>query len=57
VGDRRAHHRDLDQVLLRVLDALPDRLRDLAGLAQPDTDVVAPSPTTTTALKLNRRPP
>jgi hypothetical protein len=39
VGDRRPDHRDLDQVLLRVLDALADRLRDLAGLAEPDPDV------------------
>ena len=39
VGDRRADHRDLDQVLLGVLDALADRLGDLAGLAEPDSDV------------------
>ena len=39
VGDRRADHRDPDQVLLRVLDALADGLRHLAGLAEPGTDV------------------
>ena len=39
VGDRRAHHRHLDEVLLGVLDALADRFRNLAGLAQPDADV------------------
>src|SRR6476659_741987 len=35
VGDRRPDHRDLDDVLLRVLDALADGLRHFAGLAQP----------------------
>src|SRR6185503_6575830 len=39
VGDRRADHRDLDEVLLRVLDALADRLRHFAGLADADADV------------------
>src|SRR4029450_5914030 len=39
VGDRRPDHRDLDEVLLRVLDALANRLRDLAGLAEPGPDV------------------
>src|SRR5687768_10509745 len=39
VGDRRPDHRDLDDVLLRVLDALADRLGDLAGLAQASPDV------------------
>src|SRR6478609_10717623 len=39
VGDRRADHRDPDQVLLRVLDALADRLGHLAGLAEPGADV------------------
>src|SRR4029079_1285090 len=39
VRDRGAHHRDPDQILLCVLDALPDRLGHLAGLAQPDADV------------------
>ena len=32
-------HRHPDEVLLRVLDALADRLGDLAGLAQPDAHV------------------
>jgi hypothetical protein len=39
VGDRGPDHRDPDQVLLGVLDALADRLGDLAGLAQADPDV------------------
>ena len=39
VRDRRPDHRDLDEVLLGVLDALADRLGDLAGLAEPDADV------------------
>jgi hypothetical protein len=39
VRDRRAHERHLDQVLLRVLDALADRLGDLAGLADARADV------------------
>src|SRR5690349_2017628 len=39
VGDRRPDHRDLDDVLLRVLDALADGLGHLAGLAKPGTDV------------------
>src|SRR3954465_9737349 len=39
VRDGRPDHRDLDQVLLGVLDALADRLRDLTGLADADPDV------------------
>src|SRR6185503_9644909 len=39
VGDRRPDHRDSNQVLLRVLDALADRLGDLAGLAETHADV------------------
>ena len=39
VRDRRPDHRDADDVLLRVLDALPDRLRDVAGLAQAHADM------------------
>src|SRR4051794_1563969 len=39
VGDRGADHRDLDDVLLRVLDALPDGLRDVTGLAEAHPDV------------------
>src|SRR5262245_20385144 len=39
VGDGGADHRDPDQVLLCVLDALPDRLGDLTGLAEPHADV------------------
>src|SRR6188508_2575997 len=39
VRDRRPDHRDLDDVLLRVLDALPDRLGDFARLAESGTDV------------------
>src|SRR4051794_4426655 len=39
VRDRRADHRDLDDVLLRVLDALADGLRDVAGLAVAHADV------------------
>ena len=33
------YHRDADEVLLRVLDALADGLRHFAGLAQADADV------------------
>src|ERR1035437_2982973 len=39
VGDRGSDHRDPDLVLLGILDALADRLGDLAGLAQADPDV------------------
>jgi hypothetical protein len=39
VRDGGADHRDLDEVLLRVLDALADRLGHLAGLAQADADM------------------
>src|SRR5205814_6375579 len=39
VRDGRPDHGDLDEVLLCVLDALADRLRDLARLADPDPDV------------------
>src|SRR6266550_875303 len=39
VRDRRPDHRDLDEILLRVLDALADRLRHFAGLAEACTDV------------------
>src|SRR5262249_51035701 len=39
VRDRRPDHRDPDQVLLGVLDALADRLGNLAGLAEADADV------------------
>ncbi len=39
VRDGRADERHADEVLLRVLDALADRLGNLAGLAQPGADV------------------
>jgi len=39
VRDRRPDHRDLDDVLLRVLDTLADGLGDIAGLAQADADM------------------
>ena len=37
--DRRANHGHLDQVLLRVLDALANGLGDLARLAQANADM------------------
>ena len=49
--------RNPEQVLLRLLAALADGLGDLVGLAEPDAHVPEPSPTTTSAEKLNRRPP
>src|SRR5439155_12706470 len=41
VRDRRPDHRDPDEVLLRVLDALADRFGYLTGLAATDADVAA----------------
>src|SRR4029453_3398228 len=41
VRDRRPDHRDPDQVLLCVLDALSDRFRNLTGLAEPAADVAS----------------
>src|SRR5215210_4129733 len=38
VGDRGAHERHADEVLLGVLDALPDGLGHLARLAEPGAD-------------------
>ena len=43
--------------LLGRLDALADRIRHLAGLAEADADAPLPSPTTTMVPKLKRRPP
>src|SRR6185437_8747779 len=40
VRDRRAVLRDREEILLRVLDGLGDRERDLAGLAVADADAV-----------------
>ncbi len=39
VRDRGPDHRDLDDVLLRVLDTLADGLGHVAGLADADADV------------------
>src|SRR3712207_8037694 len=39
MGDRRAVHRHLEQVLARPLDGLLDRQRDLVGLAVADADL------------------
>src|SRR5437763_8273372 len=41
-GDRRVLERDEDQVLLGVLDGLPDGLGHLVGLAEADAHVAAP---------------
>src|SRR5262245_29104260 len=43
-GERRVAERDVEQVLLGVLDRLPDRLGHLVGLAETHAHVPAPVP-------------
>ena len=57
VRDGGALQRNLNEVLLGVLDALADSVRNLGSLTEPKPTVPLPSPTTTRAANLKIRPP